>query len=153
MIELREWTPEDTVVLLGWIEEWPEFMEYVGQTDKAEMVDTITKGMFAPNAAILAAMEDGELMGYLAAMNAQPDGSAMVQFGLPKEHRGRGKDLMRVGLEYAFERLGLQTLIAAVPLTKRGRVIERFDRRFGFKGHNVKILTLSKSDWESQNGR
>lgn len=153
MIEFRHWTPEDTTTLLGWVDEWPEMLEYIGHESVADLIEKVTSAMLATNAVLLMGEDEGDPIGYVAAFNAQPDGSAMVQIGMPKHHRGRGNDLMQAALETAFGSLGLQTLIAAVPRTKRGKIVERFDRKFGFKGHDVKILTLTKGDWEKRNGR
>ena len=152
MINLRAWTADDTETMLQWFIDDPDMIEQVGQDSVVDIVKAVTMIMQSPNSAIMAAENGtGELLGYVSATNAQVDGSANVHIGVAPHRRGKGIALMRRGLEYAFEELGLETLIAAVP---EGRPeIEKFDKHFGFREPDAKILMLTRGEWEKRNGR
>lgn len=142
---------KDTAVLLDWLEQDPEMIQQIGYGSPKEVVDSITKIFMSANSTIVAAENGtGELIGWVAATNAQADGSANVHIGISPQHRGKGARLMREGLRFAFENLGLKILIAAVP---KGRDrVETFNRRFGFTEPDAKILFLTKTKWEERDG-
>lgn len=151
-MKLRPWTPDDTETLLGWLEDDPEMAEQIGFGNPVQLVNAITMILQSPNSGLFAATNGtGEVVGYVAATNAQQDGSASVHIGVAPKHRGKGFALMREGLRFAYEDLGLKTLIAAVP---EGREeIERFDKHFGFREPDAKILVMTRQQWEERNGR
>jgi len=151
-IELRQWAPQDTNTLLDWVDADPQMLEQVGFETQTELVEFVNRCLNAGNCLVLAGEIEGELMGYLAAVGINQDGSANMHIGVSPEHRGRGKELMELGIKTAFD-LGFQTLIAAVNRDRRGRVIERWDRQFGFQEPDAKILVLTKTRWESRNGK
>jgi RimJ/RimL family protein N-acetyltransferase len=149
--DFPQWTPDHTMEALTWFEDDPEMVAQIGFESPEELVNGITKMMLTQNDAICAAIEpDGALVGYVAATNIQQTGWANVHIGVAPKHRGKGIQLMREGLQLAFNKLGLNYLTAAVP---RGRPkVERFHRHFGFTEPEAKILILSKTSWEERNG-
>lgn len=155
-LTLRLWNANDTKTLLGWLRQDPSMLEDIGFTEPVAMVEFITEALLSDNARILAAVEtdgeDEELVGYLAAVGAMPDGSAQCHIGTAPDHRGRGEELMEVGLATAFGELGLSNLIVASPKTRRGRAIQRWQRQFGFHPAAVNIQYQTRDEWEARNG-
>ena len=152
MIELRAWEPDDTLTILRWVTEDPRMLKQMGFEDQTTMVTWLQAALGANNSRVLAATQDGEMVGYLAAVNCQDDGSGWCHVGVGPEFRGLGEDVMKAGLAAAFNGLGLKTLIASVSRDARGRAMERWDRKFGFKRPESRILVLMKKEWESDNG-
>lgn len=152
-ISLRPWTPDDTGELLGWLEQDPGMIKDMGFRTPVQIVNVITEIFLAPNSAILAAELGEDLVGFVAATNAQADGSVNVHIGVAPQHRGVGPRLMREGLRTAFEDLDFKTLITAIPNGDSGREarVVAFDKRFGFVEPNAKILILTRARWEERN--
>ncbi len=69
MIELRAWEPDDTMTILKWVTDDPRMLKQMGFQDQVSMMTWLTQGLAAENARILAAVKDGEMVGYLAAVN------------------------------------------------------------------------------------
>ena len=152
MYNFDPWTADDTMQVLEWFEKDPDMVQQVDCKSPAEAVHWITWIMSSANSALFGVRNGtDELIGYVAATNAQADGSCHAHIGVSPEHRGKGLRVMKEGLAFAFEKLGLSMLIAAVP---EGRDdVEKFDKRFGFIEPDAKILVLTRGAWEQRNGR
>jgi RimJ/RimL family protein N-acetyltransferase len=143
------WTADDTLEIIKWFEKSPEMVQQVGCKDVGEAIEWITRIMQSSNSKLFGARNGGEeLIGYVAATNAQADGSCHAHIGVSPDHRGKGTGVMRDGLAFAFEELGMKMLIAAVPLDRPD--VEKFDKHFGFVEPDAKILLLTRGAWEQR---
>ncbi len=79
MIELRAWEPDDTMTILRWVTDDPKMLKQMGFGDQVSLMTWMTHNLASSNARILAAVRDGVMVGYLAAVNCQDDGSGCTE--------------------------------------------------------------------------
>ena len=135
-----------------WVEKHPEMAGHVGLDSNSpfEVYKTFNKMLMDANSAVFAVDAGGGLLGYLAVTSVMPDGSAHVHAGVDPDRRGRGGLMMKRGLRFAFEQLGLKRLVAVVP---PGRdEIERLDKALGFVEPEGKVLFLDRERWANGRG-
>ena len=150
-MQARQWTPQDTEILLGWVDEDPDMPTDLGMPEgstKNSVFDMVNRLLLEDNSLLLAVDSEDGLLGFMAAANVQRDGSCIGIVGVSPHHRGKGGLVMRSAINVAFQQVGIERIISTV---NKGR--DRFaelHKSLGFKPPEVDVYVLSKEDWSEE---
>lgn len=139
-ILIREWQPEDTEALIGWLKDEPQALADLGlngATPAMAVLEAAVRAVTDPTIRWFAADSDDNLAALIVATDyGAHDGSAVVHIAVFPEHRGKGVWIERKAARYAYEQLGLRKLYGLVP--KGNDLAKRVNEAVGFEDMNEK---------------
>jgi RimJ/RimL family protein N-acetyltransferase len=147
---IRPWEPRDTERLLTWVDEDPDIFASLGMEnpDRALLIQAMTAAMVSPHWGIYAAENGtGKAIACLG-LNSTGDGTALVHMWLSPRHRGRGYWVGKAGLDYAFNTLGLKSVIGVVP--KTNDLALELDMKLGFEPIDAHFLQLTREQFNGE---
>lgn len=142
---IRPWTPMDTLRALVWVEGCPQMALEAGLDDTSPhtVYGMFNNMMLDPNSRVFAVDSRGTLLGYIGVTASIRDGSAQVHVGCDPKRRGLGGLMIRRGIRFVFNELGLNRLIAVV---RPGSEVEGIVRRLGFTEPQGTVLVLDRQE-------
>ena len=136
--------------MVGWVADDPgilDAMRMPADTTEFRVRELLLEGMASPSIQWFVAERDGDPLGAVGATHIQRDGSALCHIIVAKEHQNSTLAI-RIGkaaVKFAFEQLGLTTLLGQVP--EENKQALRFDEHLGFSDMLLRSLQLTKDDY------